>query len=306
MSKCSPQMSVLLPVYNAESYLRESVRSVLDQTFSDFELLAADDGSTDLSLSILQEIAQTDPRVRVISRENRGLVETLNELIKVSRGRYLARMDADDRCLPQRFALQVAYLNEHPDCVAVGTRCLLVDPEGLPILHTINEVDHEKIEKSLLSGWGALQGLCHPTMMMRKDAVVHVGLYSTEYAHAEDIDLFLRLAEIGKLANIADVLLEYRQHFGSVGYNQAQRQMGATARAVEAAMRRRGVEVGGDDFAQFALRPMSQADVHCKWAWWALYSGFTETARKHALKVFLKEPYKPESVKVLACAIRGY
>src|SRR5262245_22908484 len=161
MSECNPQMSVLLPVYNAERYLRQSVRSVLDQTFSDFELLAADDGSTDLSLSILQEIASTDPRVRVISRENRGLVETLNELIGVSRGRYLARMDADDRCLPQRFDRQVAYLNEHPDCVAVGARCLLVDPEGLPIGFTVNELDHDGIEKSILSGWGSIQGLCH-------------------------------------------------------------------------------------------------------------------------------------------------
>src|ERR1035437_10045946 len=95
----APTISVLLPAYNAELYLRQAVDSVLAQSFADFELLALDDGSTDRSLSILREYESKDSRVRVISRENRGLVSSLNELITESRGRYLARMDADDVCL---------------------------------------------------------------------------------------------------------------------------------------------------------------------------------------------------------------
>lgn len=300
-----PQISVLLPVYNAAPYLRAAVGSILSQTFSDYELLALDDGSTDGSLSILQQIAATDQRLRVISRENKGLVETLNELIGLSRGRYLARMDADDFSEPRRFELQVAYLNEHPECVVVGTRSLLIDPEGLPLGKSVNDLEHDDIINATLSGWASLRGMCHPTVMMRKDAVVRIGGYSTEFAHAEDVDLFLRLAEVGKLANLADVLFKYRQHFGSVGHSHAQRQADAATRAIKAAGRRRNIDVGGDAFA-ISSKPMSRVDVHHKWAWWALYSGFAKTARKHAAIGFLKAPCRLESIKVLACAIRGY
>ncbi|MCP4618197.1 MAG: glycosyltransferase [Bradyrhizobium sp.] len=302
----APAISVLLPVYNAAPYLRAALESILSQTFSDFELLALNDGSTDASLSILQQAAATDQRLRVISRENKGLVETLNELVGLSRGQLLARMDADDISRPERFERQVAYLNEHPECVAVGTRCLLIDPEGLPIMRSVNDLQHEDIERAMLSGWGAIRGICHPTLMMRRDAVMTAGGYSAEYTHAEDIDLFLRLGEQGRLANIADILLEYRQHFGSVGYSQSQRQMHATIKAVEAAMHRRGMEIDSKDIAVSIWQPMSRAAVHCKWAWWALYSGFRNTARKHALRGFLSEPHKLDSIKVLACAIRGY
>ena len=305
-SHAVPAISVVLPVYNAAPYLRTAVESILNQTFCDFELLALNDGSTDASLSVLQQIAATDQRLRVISRENKGLVETLNELIVLSRGQYLARMDADDISRPERFARQVTYLNEHPECVAVGTRCLLIDPEGLPIMRSVNDLEHQDIESAMLSGWGAIRGICHPTLMMRRDSVMKAGGYSADYTHAEDIDLFLRLGELGRLANIADILLEYRQHFGAVGYSQSQRQMHATIRAIEAAKRRRGIDADSKDIAASIWQPMSRAGVHCKWAWWALYSGFRDTARKHAIRGFLGEPHKLESIKVLACAIRGY
>src|SRR5690348_4391733 len=99
----APKVSVLLPVFNAERYLRAAVDSVLSQTFDDFELLAFDDGSTDQSLSILREIEANDRRIKVISRENRGYLVVLNELVELARGSYLARMDADDICRPTRF-----------------------------------------------------------------------------------------------------------------------------------------------------------------------------------------------------------
>src|SRR5215211_725311 len=99
----APKVSVVMTVFNAERYLREAIESVLNQTFGDFEFVIVDDGSTDRSLDILKEYAQRDPRIRLISRENKGIVASANEGIAVARGQYLARMDADDVSLPQRF-----------------------------------------------------------------------------------------------------------------------------------------------------------------------------------------------------------
>src|SRR5690242_20811965 len=104
-----PKVSVLMPVYNAEHYLQTAVESVLNQTFKDFELVAFDDGSTDRSLSMLRAFESKDARVRVISRENRGYLIALNEMIALARGEYLARMDADDICRPTRFEKQVKF-----------------------------------------------------------------------------------------------------------------------------------------------------------------------------------------------------
>src|SRR5579871_2870885 len=103
-----PAVSVLLPVYNGERFLAAAVRSVLEQTFSDFELIAIDDGSTDGSRAILEDFARRDARVRVISRPNSGIVGALNDALAQARGEFAARMDADDLCLSGRFAAQVA------------------------------------------------------------------------------------------------------------------------------------------------------------------------------------------------------
>ena len=124
------RVSVLLPLYNGEAYIREAVESVLAQTRRDFELLILDDGSRDGSLAIVQEIARRDPRVRLISRENRGLTETLNELLAAARGEFVARMDADDVCLPDRFERQVAFLDAHPEVVCVGGDPVMIDERG--------------------------------------------------------------------------------------------------------------------------------------------------------------------------------
>jgi glycosyltransferase involved in cell wall biosynthesis len=300
----SPKVSVLLPVYNAESYLRRAIESVLVQTFTDFELLALDDGSTDKSLSILREFAGKDSRVRVISRENRGLVVTLNELIAKSESQYLARMDADDICRPQRFERQVSYFDAHPDCVAVGTRSLIIDSDGMPITETTNELAHDEIELAHLSGAGESR-MCHPSVMIRRDAIMQVGQYRREYQFAEDLDLFLRLGEIGKLANLPDVLLEYRQHMESIGYTHGDLQRNAARQALREAWLRRGIPVY-PFISEPTTRPDTAADVHRMWAWWAMSAGNLATARKHAILALVRNPFNVESLRALACAIRGY
>src|SRR4051812_12237605 len=115
-----PQVSILMPVYNARPYIAAAVESILSQTFTDWECIIIDDGSTDGSLEILQSFAQRDKRIVLISRPNRGLVATLNEGLEHVHGEYVMRMDADDLSRPERMEQQVAYLRAHPEIVAVG------------------------------------------------------------------------------------------------------------------------------------------------------------------------------------------
>jgi hypothetical protein len=141
---------------------------------------------------------------------------------------------------------------------------------------------------------------------MRKAAVTSICGYRVDYPHAEDIDLFLRLAEMGRLANLPEILLDYRQHANSIGYKHARAQQESARRAVAEARRRRG-------YGSITLLPYNEpspdqvtiADVHRKWGWWALEGGHLDTAKKHAWKAFKLDPLSIENVKLCACVIRG-
>jgi GT2 family glycosyltransferase len=212
-------------------------------------------------------------------------------------------MDSDDICRPDRFAKQVAYLDEHPECVALGSKVLLIDPEGMPICEFVTKFTHDEIDSAHLSGVGASR-ICHPSAMMRRDAVVRVGLYDERYRLAEDIELFLRLAEIGRLANLQAVLLEYRQHPRSSGYTQAYEQHDVARRAMKAAWKRRGLEAVQEP-PELTVKHESTWEVHCKWAWWSLSAGNVATARKHAIRALALDPFRLDTLRVVACAVRG-
>ena len=295
-----PRVSVLLPVHQAEHTLASAVESVLAQTFEDFELIAVDDGSTDGSRRILERFAGEDNRVRVFSRENRGLVTTLNEASGTARGEYLARMDADDLCEPQRFERQVAHLDAHPGCVAVGSRVLLIDAEGSPIRTFAEATTHDEIDGAHLAGQGG--AICHPAVMLRAEALKRVGGYDPAMKHAEDIDLFLRLAEVGSLANLPDVLLRYRMLADSVGHRHRDVQHATTVAAVARAHERRGL---GAPPPLPEKAPVPVAELHRKWAWWALEAGHRATARKHAARALARAPLATASWKLALVALRG-
>src|ERR1019366_7969474 len=191
----TPRVSVLLAVYNGEKYLRYAVESILAQTFMDYEFIIIDDGSTDDTQMILKHYETQHENLRVITRANKGLTATLNEGLAQARGEFLARMDADDIALPKRLGKQVAYLCAHPETVLLGSRVLLIDPEGLAIREQCCETTHDQIDAlHLNNGWPVV----HPSVMMRTAAVRQVGGYREPYNTLEDLDLFLRLAEIGK------------------------------------------------------------------------------------------------------------
>jgi glycosyltransferase involved in cell wall biosynthesis len=298
-----PAASVLLPVFNAARYVEEAIRSILEQSFTNFELLLLDDGSSDDSLAVLQDFAQRDTRCIVHTRENRGLVQTLNEGIALSRADILFRMDADDRSHRLRFEREMAYLREHPDCVAVGTDVMLIDPEGQPLRPFGLPCSHADIDAEHMQGVGSM--IVHPTAALRKAALVSVGGYRDAFKHAEDFDLFLRLAEIGQIVNLPDVLLDYRQHLSSIGYSQTSGQLAAKQRALTEARLRRGIVTSGR-LPNPDPPPLRAAAVHRMWAWWALSAGNIATARKHTLLAARLAPFAIENLRLTACVLRGY
>jgi glycosyltransferase involved in cell wall biosynthesis len=298
----APAVTVLMTVYNAGRYLAGSVESILSQTFRDFEFLIIDDGSTDDSAAILRRFAAADARVRLVSRPNTGIVGALNEGLGLARAGLIARMDADDLAMPERLERQVAYLRAHQECVAVGSRVLAVDPAGDPLCDWTCEESHEEIESLLLDeGRGA--GIIHPAVMFRRDAAAGVGNYRDRAA--EDKDLFLRLAEVGRLANLPEVLLHYRQHQDSLCHGAHNDWLPRSIRlTLEEAYRRRGLDPSRVPIPGPRTR-LTAPDRHLAWGWLALGSGYAPTARKHALSRLRMAPLSSASWRLLYCTLRG-
>jgi glycosyltransferase involved in cell wall biosynthesis len=290
----APAVSVLMPVYNAARYLAEAVESVLAQTFRDFEFVIVDDGSTDRSPAMLDEYAKRDSRIRIIRRPNTGIVGALNDAIEESKAALIARMDADDVSLPDRLEKQVAYLRDHAECVALGSRVVGIDPYGCVLFQSEHKLTHEEIDAELLNGVG--WSIVHPVAMLRRDAVEKVGLYRRQWQYVEDLDLFLRLAETGKLANLPDRLLRYRQHTESINRTRAAEQATLADACVREAYRRRGLAV--PQGWKFTPKPKPSKR--------AMKSGNVPVARKHAVALWKAAPLSVESWRTLLCAMRGH
>jgi glycosyltransferase involved in cell wall biosynthesis len=215
-----PAVSVLLPVFNAEKFLRKTIESLLEQTFRDFEIVAIDDGSTDGSRQILDQC--TDPRLRVIHNErNLGLIETLNRGIGFCAGEYVARMDADDVAMPTRLERQYQFMQAHDDVILVGSYRLAID-ENDNLVQSFNRpaTDAPIIRWKLLTG----NFITHPTVMIRKSAL-HGELFEARYKHSEDYAAWLKLLKHGEFAIIPEPLLKYRFHPSSVSHTHRDSQV---------------------------------------------------------------------------------
>lgn len=295
-----------MPVYNSQRYLPAAVESILDQTFRDFELIAVDDGSRDSSLAILREYEAKDPRVRIISRPNTGIVGALNDGLEAATGELIARMDADDISLPHRFEKQAAFLQSNPYHVLVGSQVMLMDPDGADLCPKRDtEYTHERIDWAHLNHrWP----LVHPTVMMRRSAVESVGRYRAKYQWLEDLDLFLRMAEAGRLESLPDVLLRYRLHMASVCATREADQDAIRPGLIAEVYQRRGLPVPAElvPKREPTGRTLGSPGQREKiWGWWALLGGNVKTARKYALKSLRAAPLLPESWKLMYCALRG-
>lgn len=199
-----PIISVILPVYNSELYVCEAIKSILDQTFDDFELIIFDDGSTDKTAAVVNSF--TDSRIRFIRNSiNRGIVYNLNYGLEISMGKYIARMDADDIAHSERLALQYEFMELNPDIATCGTWFEIMEENVVVEL----PADHDQIKIGLLD----YCVIGHPTVMLRADFFKTNNLkYRSSMQNAEDYDLWVRVAQIGKLANLPYVLLSYRKH----------------------------------------------------------------------------------------------
>jgi len=297
-----PLVSVVMPVHNAQRYLAEAIESILKQTFTDFEFIIIDDGSTDESAVIMQDYARRDARVRVHCQPKRGVVCALNKGLSVANAPLIARMDADDVALPARFEKQVEYLVQHPECVMVGTDVLFIDEDGAPIMLQEHHRAHHAIDAELLKGIGG--AMRHPAVMGRREAIARCGGYHSYNDTAQDIDLFLRLGEIGQLANIPETLLHYRVHAQSVSQNKQELQSQAVQAALKHAWVRRSLKGA----------PPEVWDPGCSgelwrsyrlWTLWALRGGNPTTARKFARRLLWRRPFKIDSWRVCYWALQG-
>ncbi|MCK4437269.1 glycosyltransferase [bacterium] len=201
----NPKVTVLMSVYNGEEYLKEAIDSILNQTFKDFEFVTVNDGSTDRTAEILQ--SYQDHRIKIINNErNVGLTKSLNKGLKMARGEYVARMDADDISFAERFEKQVGYLNNHPEIALVGTGFEKIDETGQKISSTPG-LNSEGIYYTLTF----YNCIVHSSVMFRKKIVLEIGGYDENLAKSQDLDLWHKISRKSKINVLGEVLVKRRE-----------------------------------------------------------------------------------------------
>lgn len=229
----APKVSVVMSVYNAEKYLEEAIDSILNQTFSDFEFIIINDGSTDRTSEILK--GYTDPRLIIVNQANMGLTRSLNKAINMVRGEYIARMDSDDISLPERLQMQVAFLHGHPTVGLVGTRVIQIDENGEFIAEWSLLAESAYIKTALLIE----NQFCHGSVMFRRECIRKVGGYREEFKRAQDYDLWLRIAEYYEVANLIVPVYKLRITANSISFSHKLEQDRYAALARRCAERRK-------------------------------------------------------------------
>lgn len=299
----SPKVSVVIAAFNAERFLAPALDSLLAQTLVDFELIVVDDGSRDRTFQIIKQYQARDARVQGIQIAHGGIVDAVNAGLDAARCELIARADADDLHMPDRLQKQFDYLQAHPEVVAVGSRMQVIEPYGSPLYVTAHKPTHEEIEAEFFrgSGWSLPQ----PAAMLRKSVALKVGGYRRDYPYSEDFDLFLRMAEVGRLANLPDVLVQYRLHTASCNWNYDRTQMINKPKLLAEAYRRRGLEMPVD--LKFgASWQLPKARQYSYWLWSALKDKNVRGARRHAWSLLKSAPLSRLSWRGAFCAVRGY
>jgi glycosyltransferase involved in cell wall biosynthesis len=237
-----PLVTVLMPVCNGEPHLREAIRSILGQTFREFEFLILDDGSTDRSVEIVR--SHHDPRIRLLRNErNLGVARTLNRGLEAARGDYVARMDSDDRSVPERLERQLAFFRRHPGLGLCGGWIRTFGGPGPARVFPVPP-DHEQIRAGCLLGCP----VAHPTVMLDSSLFRKHGLqYDPACTHAEDYELWTRAGNLLPLANLQEVLLEHREHPGQVSRTCSETQGEMSRRIRLRLLRGIGIEPGGEE-----------------------------------------------------------
>lgn len=286
--KSSPLISVLMGVHNGVPYIEEAVSSILNQTFSNFELIVIDDGSTDDSMSILKGIK--DSRLRLFRNfANRGLPATLNRGLSEAIGSFIARHDADDRSLPDRLEKQVEFLTLNPRITAVGTSINIINQDGCFIRGCAmpeNPIPH----------LGSFNPIAHGTVMFRRDEVLKEGGYDEFFRYCQDHELWIRLSRHCHLANLREPLYEFRQHSKSTRFAQARLSSLYQIVALKIARRELSttaleeLKISGIETASRQFSKSDSAFHHCSLAYAQMQRGSLNQARKEYISALRNNP----------------
>ncbi len=299
----APALSVVMGAYNCPRYIGAAIRSILDQTFRDFEFLIIDDGSTDRTPAILRRFAAMDGRIRIITVAHEGICSMRNRGLVEAAAPLIANMDQDDLSLPHRFAAQIDFLQRHPHIAVVGGWLETMDARGRPIRTFTAPTDHAAIDRLHLSGVTAVS---HATSIYRADAARAAGGYRAASELAEDLDLWLRIADRQRLATLPCVCFRYRVHEGSVSSQQHLRQLAAVRNSCELAWQRRGLPP--QPLATVPWRPAHSRAARIAFeldqGWSALLHQHRKTALAFAAKALCRSPLHAPAWKLLACTMR--
>lgn len=217
----SIEISVLMCVYNGDVFLVEAIESILAQTFSAFEFVIVDDASSDQTARILKRYAELDSRIRIITNEkNLGLTKSLNIGLAACRGKYIARMDADDIALPERFMTQYWFMEEHPTLAVLGSFVQIIDEKGKVLGERKLAVIYEHIKERMLFN----NQFIHSTLFFRSDILKENGGYDENFRKSQDYELMFRLAAKYPVANLPEKLLKLRFHTGSISWTSTEQQ----------------------------------------------------------------------------------
>ena len=237
----NPKVTVLMSVYNGEKYLQEAIDSILGQTFKDFEFLIINDGSTDKTGEILK--SYNDPRIKIINNEkNIGLTKSLNIGLRIAKGEYIARQDADDISMPERLEKEVEFLEQNRNVGLVGTDYLFINEKG-KVIHIVKCLNGSReLKAKLLEG----NQFGHGSVMLRRECIDKVGVYREEFKFAQDYDFCLRIAEMYDVANISEPLYKWRIDSKSISVAKKALQDKYALLAIELAKERK--KIGKDKF----------------------------------------------------------
>lgn len=219
-----------MPVFNQEvQYLRLALESILNQSFSDFELIIIDDGSKDDLCTVLSEYTGRDNRVKILRNEkNQGIINSLNRGIDLAQGEFIARMDSDDIAMKDRLEKQLGFLEQHPDYALVGTNAITIDEDGKETGHLDFPTSHESIYRSII----LRNPILHPTWFLRRSIFTEMGCYDEKASRVEDYEFLLRIAPKYKIGNVPERLLYYRFNNAGISFknNKLQEKQALTIR----------------------------------------------------------------------------
>jgi glycosyltransferase involved in cell wall biosynthesis len=208
-----PKVSVLMPCYNASEFIHESVESILNQVYSDFELILINDGSTDDTLAIGKQYAERDKRIKIISKSNTGLPDSLNVGLNAAQGEWIARLDADDIAMPYRLQKQMKCIDKSKEIVLVGSGCVAIDRQGNEIGRYKYPGSHFKIVKSMEK---MASPFPHSSAFFSRNLVKKIGGYCSRFKAGEDIDLWFRISNLGSICCLPEPLIKLRKHAESI------------------------------------------------------------------------------------------